>query len=85
MVQSPQGAVIFAFVEANSFGILDHTVTLPSGIKLTNPMRVIANDKGSELLFTLFQHKGMTDDQFLEDTSMVKSDLETLRGILESK
>lgn len=84
VVQSPQGLVIFTFVEANPYGILDHTVTFPSGTKLTNPMRVIPNDSGSELIFTLFQHAGMTDEQFVADASLVKSDLETLRGILES-
>jgi hypothetical protein len=83
-VESPDGPVVFAFVESNKFGVLDHTVTFPSGLTVTNPMRVIANGKGSELLFTLFQHEGMSDQQFGEDAELVRRDLQTLRRILES-
>lgn len=84
LVQSPAGAVVFAFVERNDFGVLDHTVTLPSGVKLTNPMRVIPNGDGSEVLFTLFQHEGMSEQQFREDAALVRSDLLALRRIIES-
>ena len=82
-VQSPSGLVMFAFVEPNDYGVLDHTVTLPSGEKLTNLMRVVPNGNGSEVLFTLFQHEGMSDEQFQEDAALVRSDLDTLRRILE--
>jgi hypothetical protein len=78
------GPAVFTFVETNKFGVLDHTVTFPSGLSLTNPMRVIANGKGSELLFTLFQHEGMSEKQFGEDAELVRSDLQTLRNLLES-
>lgn len=77
--------MIFAFVEFNPYGVLDHTVTLASGIRLENPMRVILNGTGSELLFTLFQHEGMSDEQFEADAALVQSDLETLRRILEDR
>jgi hypothetical protein len=33
---------------------LDHDVTLPSGETLSNPMRVVPNGTGSEVVFTLF-------------------------------
>jgi hypothetical protein len=84
VAQSPMGRVAFGFVPANDLGVLDHTVTLPSGATLTNPMRVIPNGDGSEILFTLMQHEGMTDQQFQEDAEMVLSDLHTLRRLLES-
>ena len=84
IVQSPAGRAVFQFASSNSFGVLDHTVTLPSGVKLTNPMRVISNGDGSEMLFTLFQHEGMSDQQFQEDAELVLSDLHTLRRLLES-
>ncbi|MBI3479982.1 MAG: SRPBCC family protein [Nitrosomonadales bacterium] len=84
VVQSPVGRVVFAFVHPNDLGVLDHTVTLPSGARLTNPMRVIANGDGGEILFTLFQHEGMSDQQFQEDAALVLSDLQTLRRLMES-
>lgn len=83
VVQSPAGRVIFTFVPPNEYGVLDHIVTLPSGVKLTNYMRVIPNGEGSEVLFTLFQQEGMTDQQFEEDAALVLSDFNALRRALE--
>jgi hypothetical protein len=84
VAQSAVGRVVVEFVHDNDLGVLDHTVTLPSGARLTNPMRVIPNGDGSEILFTLIQHQGMTDQQFGEDAELVLSDLHTLRRLLES-
>lgn len=81
--QSPLGRVGVEFVHDNDLGVLDHTVTLPSGARLTNPMRVIANGDGSEILFTLIQYAGTTGQQFHEDAELVLSDLHTLRRLLE--
>ncbi|MDO8291351.1 MAG: SRPBCC family protein [Gallionella sp.] len=83
VVQSPAGRAVFTFAQPNGLGVLDHTVKLPSGLKLTNPMRVIPNGDGSEILFTLFQHEGMSDQQFQEDAELVLGDLHTLRRLLE--
>ncbi|HEY0663483.1 MAG TPA: SRPBCC family protein [Thiobacillaceae bacterium] len=84
VAQSPQGRVVVEFVHDNDLGVLDHTVTLPSGVRVTNPMRVIANGEGSEVLFTLIQHAGMSEQQFDEDAKLVASDLDALRRVLES-
>ena len=83
VAQSPLGRVGFEFVHDNDLGVLDHTVTLPTGARLTNPMRVIPNGDGSEILFTLIQHEDMTDQQFQEDAELVLGDLHTLRRLLE--
>jgi hypothetical protein len=83
VVQSPAGRVVFTFVDPNKLGVLDHTVTLPTGEKLANPMRVIPNGDGSEIMLTLFQHPGMSDKQFQEDAEHVLSDLQALRRLLE--
>jgi hypothetical protein len=84
VAQSTVGRVVVEFVHDNDLGVLDHTVTLPSGARLTNPMRVIPNGDGSEILFTLIQHQDMTDQQFQEDAELVLSDLHTLRRLLDS-
>lgn len=67
VAQSPLGRVVVEFVPRNDLGVLDHTVTLPSGRRLTNPLRVIANGEGSEILFTLLQREDMDDAQFRQD------------------
>lgn len=53
IAESPMGTVKVKFAEKNKFGVLDHDVTLPSGVKVYNPMRVFPNNDGSELIFTL--------------------------------
>ena len=80
---SPMGEVIVRFVERNALGVLDHDVTLPGGETVTNPVRVVPNGNGSEVVFTLFHRPGMTDDDVARDAAAVQRDLETLRGLLE--
>lgn len=85
VADSPMGAVKIKFSESNSFGILDHVVTLPSGETFYNPLRVFTNNGGSELVFTLFQYTGMTDVQFDNDAALVENDLKKLKAILEKE
>lgn len=84
IVESPLGAVAIAFVPTNPFGVLDHTVRLPSSLELYNPMRVIQNGNGSEVLFTLFQTASMTEVAYAEDAAHVENDLRMLKEVLES-
>lgn len=71
------------FVATNIFGVLDHKVTLPSGGTTYNPMRVFPNNNGSEVIFTLYQLKGMSEDRFAEDAMLVEKDINKLKVILE--
>lgn len=83
IVQSPVGAVRLAFVPDNPYGVLDHSVRLPGGLELCNPMRVMPRGNGSEVLFTLFRQPGQSDDELECDVDQVFSDLQTLRQVLE--
>lgn len=67
----------------NEFGILDHFATLPDGQEILNPIRVVPNGAGSEVVFTLFQTAGMSDQRFAEDAGSVEADLRSLKTILE--
>ena len=78
------GMVLLAFGEDNRFGVLDHTVTLSSGQSQRVPMRVIANGDGSELIFTVFQTEGMSDEAFIKDIQAVTRDLKTIKTLLEA-
>jgi hypothetical protein len=82
-LETPTGFVAIEFVTANEFGVLDHVVTLPDGQSILNPMRVVANGEGCEVMFTLFQLQGMSDAQFEKDAGMVEADLRTLKNVLE--
>ena len=77
LVESPMGQVRVRFVEKNTFGVLDHDVTLPSGTIVTNPLRVIAHPEGSEVIFTVRQIE-LTDDEFARDIALVEADLDRL-------
>ncbi len=83
IADAPMGKVKIKFAEANKFGVLDHEVTLESGVTINNPMRVIANGKGSEIFFTLIRQPGTSDEKFAKDAAWVEKDLKILKGLLE--
>lgn len=83
IAEAPIGRVKVEIAEKNKFGILDHDVTLSSGAKFFNPMRVFPNNDGSEVVFTLYRRPEMTDQNFVEDAESVEKDLITLKTLLE--
>ena len=83
VAESPMGKVKIKFADRNKLGVLDHDVTLPSGETFYNPMRVVSNGDGSELLFTLYQRTGMSEKDFKNDEEQIKKDLEKLKVLVE--
>jgi uncharacterized membrane protein len=84
VAESPLGKVSIRFAARNAFGVLDHDVTLKSGVTVHNPMRVVANGDGSEVVFTLFRLPGVGEDAFAADAAAVEKDLATLKRLLEA-
>jgi hypothetical protein len=83
LAEGPMGTVKVNFAEPNKFGVLDHEVTLASGIKFYNPMRILPNNDGSEVIFTLYRQADMSDQQFAIDAESVQRDLNTLKSLIE--
>ncbi|AEN10654.1 MULTISPECIES: SRPBCC family protein [unclassified Streptomyces] len=83
IADSPMGQVVVAFAPRNDFGVLDHDVTLPSGEKVHNPVRVIADTTGCEVVFTLRRRPEMSDEDFGRDADAVTADLAALKRALE--
>jgi hypothetical protein len=83
IVDSPMGRVVVAFAPANDFGILDHDVTLPAGETVRNPMRVIPNGDGCDVVFTVRRRPGMSNTEFAADVDAVTADLAALRTLME--
>ncbi|WP_055692946.1 SRPBCC family protein [Streptomyces prasinopilosus] len=81
---SPMGRVVVAFAPHNEWGVLDHDVTLPSGETFHNPVRVIADGPGSEVVFTLRRQPGTSDAAFERDAAVVAADLARLKEVVES-
>ena len=82
--ESPMGSVRFTFAPHNDFGVLDHDVTLPAGQVVHNPLRVIRDDDECEVVFTLRQRSGMTDEDFQRDRDAVAKDLARLKSVVEA-
>ncbi|MET0326743.1 MAG: SRPBCC family protein [Ilumatobacteraceae bacterium] len=84
VADSPLGRVVVAFVAPNDLGVADHDVTLPSGETVTNPMRVLANGDGCDVVFSVRRRPEMSDADFAADADAVSRDLATLRAVMEA-
>ncbi len=84
VAESPMGRVVVSFAAANDHGILDHDVRLPSGETVYNPMRVIADGPGCEVVFTVRRRPEMTAAEFAADAAAVTADLTRLKRVLEA-
>jgi hypothetical protein len=83
VVKTPDGPMGISFAPPNAFGVADHRVTVRPGLEVLNPMRVLPNGEGSEVLFTVFQLPGVPDEAFMADVAAVERDLNTLKRVLE--
>lgn len=81
--ETPMGRMRVLFSEPNNHGVLDHAVIPDNGPAMHNPMRVVANGDGAEVIFTLFQRDGMSDDEMAADAGMIARDLAALKALLE--
>ncbi|AVA21787.1 MULTISPECIES: SRPBCC family protein [unclassified Rhizobium] len=77
------GTVRVSFTPRNEFGVIDHTVTIESGLKVHNALRVAPNGDGCEVMFLLLKLPGMTDEQFAADAAHIQKDLGTLKSLME--
>jgi hypothetical protein len=83
LAETPMGPMRLRFSEPNRHGILDHSVVPETGEPMHNPMRVFANGEGSEVVFSLLQRPGMSDEEFARDAEWVARDLQALKAHLE--
>jgi hypothetical protein len=82
--ESSIGRTPFRFAARNDFGVLDHDVTLPSGETVYNPLRVVRDGTGCEVIFTLRQRPEMSDEEFERDADAVRKDLAALKSVVET-
>ncbi|HEY6596733.1 MAG TPA: SRPBCC family protein [Asanoa sp.] len=83
VAESPMGRIVVRFADPNPYGVLDHDVTTPSGETFHNPLRVLANGDGSEVVFTVYRWPATTDEAHEADAAAVAADLATLKSLLE--
>jgi uncharacterized protein YndB with AHSA1/START domain len=85
VMESPMGRIVVDFAPRNEFGVLDHEVTTADGVTFYNPMRVLRDGDGSEIVFSLRRRDGVTDEEFERDAEAVLADLHTLRDKVEGR
>ena len=83
-LETEAGPMRVHFVEPNSLGVLDHEVTLESGLTVLNSMRVLPNGDGSELVMVLFQSPSVSGEDFARDVQAVTDDLARLKVAAEA-
>ena len=83
-LETEAGPMKVRFVEPNSLGVLDHEVTVASGMVVLNSMRVLPNGDGSELVMVVFQSPEVSTEQFDRDVQAVTDDLARLKAAAEA-
>jgi hypothetical protein len=78
------GPMKVLFAEQNALGVLDHEVTLASGVRALTSMRVLANGSGSELVMVVFQSPEASTEQFEQDVQAVRDDLVRIKKVAEA-
>ena len=84
VVGTDDGGMTFRFGEGNTLGVLDHDVTLASGVTVHNALRVVPNGTGSELLMVLFEWPHMGGGEFDRDVSAVRADFDKIKQVIEA-
>jgi hypothetical protein len=84
VADTPEGRAVVRFSERNAYGVLDHAVTLPRGVTVYVPLRVVEKQGGCELVLTLFRQPGMSDERFAADVQWVMRDLDAAKRLLEA-
>ncbi|MDO1584371.1 SRPBCC family protein [Rhizobium oryzicola] len=79
----PLGTIQVTFAPANDFGVIDHIVSMPSGLNVHNAFRIVPNGDGAEAIFMVTRLPDMSEEQFSQDAAHVLSDLTSLKRILE--
>lgn len=84
IAETPEGPAKVRFSERNSFGVLDHSVTLPRGVSVYVPLRVVPKGRGCELVLTIFRQPDTSEDEFTADAEWVMRDLQAAKRLLEN-
>jgi hypothetical protein len=84
-VDSPMGWVKVEMAPANSFGVLDHDVTLPNGVSVHNAFRVTPCGEGSLLTFVVLRLVDVSQERFDADIAHVRRDLMAMKRLIEQR
>lgn len=81
----PVGSVRVRFAPLNEFGVIDHSVTMETGLVVENALRIVPNGDGAEVMFTLLRQPGTDDAAFEKDAAHIARDLDALARLMEER
>ena len=84
VIDTGEGEVGLRFCGPTGHGVLDHVITISPEVRVYVPMRVVPNEEGSEVLFTIFRPPAMTEFRLQQDIALVQADLEQLKRVIEA-
>ena len=84
-LETDVGSMKVHFVDQSCVGLLDHEVTLESGVRVLNGMHVLPNGSGSELVMTVFQSPDVSTEEFERDIQAVRADLARIKKVVEAR
>jgi hypothetical protein len=82
---TPDGEASIRFSAPNDHGVLDHVVEVAGRPAISVPLRMVPNGDGTEVELMLFRQPDMTEAAFKRDARAVRSDLEALKLLLETR
>jgi hypothetical protein len=77
------GPIIIGFSPRNRLGILDYEFAYADRA-MTFPVRVVANGEGSEVVVTFFATPDASEEHITSEIEWIRTDLLTLKALLES-
>src|SRR3954469_428934 len=84
-LDTESGPMTLRFVDLGSTGVLDHHVTLSSGLTVFNSMRLSAEGDYSDLTMHVTQLPNVTDDDFARDVAAVRADFARIKTAAERR
>ena len=85
-VETSVGPRIVRFAERNGFGVLDHFILRHDGdTPHLIAMRVVPNGEGTELIYSYFQRRDVSDAEWHSTLEWIMADLLGLKSLLEAR
>lgn len=84
-VESLAGPYTFRFCPRNRFGVLDFAVIRADRLVLEMPVRVVANEGGTELMLTIHRMPEKAEVVHASEVEWIRVDLATLKTLLEAR
>ncbi len=87
VVEEPAHAaspITLRFTPRNPYGVLDITTLIAGKVVYETPARLLRQDHGAVIVLSLLQREADTDEAFQSELEWTKSDLLTVKTLLES-